>query len=108
MRAKIITVMVLALLCTLLVSGGKAVAGTRWWMCTIVGAEIDYNGAGKLRLIREGANNPRPFTIPSGQENRMLAIALTAMSSGMSVEALFDWVVPDSEIETIRLLYTSP
>ena len=108
MRAKIIIGLLLALLCTHLFTGSNAVAATRWWKCTIVGAETDYNGVAKLMLIREGANNPRPFTLPSGQENRMLAIALTAMGAGMSVEAQFDWLIPDCEISCIRILYTGP
>ena len=83
----------------------NATMGTR--VCTVVKAGVDSNGDVVIYLdvVSDGVNRVKHFIAPATDGNRMLAVAMTAMTSGgMTVEATMDWAIPGSELTDLMLL----
>ena len=78
-------------------------AAAIWLDCEIEAIETDDSGTVTLTLYRASKDRSKQFTVPIGEENRMLAVALTAMTNGMGVRALFDWQNEGSDIECMIL-----
>ena len=103
MKAKKIIVAILVLFCMVLTIPGLATAGYRLWECSVVAAGPDTTGdeltTGQivLTLQRTGFDSKKTFVVKDGEENRVLAIALTALSSGMKVNVLIDWTHSDGD-----------
>jgi hypothetical protein len=71
--------------------------------CDVVQAGIEETGAALFKFKPLGETKSKGFVAPVGREKEMLAIALTAMSSGMKVKALIDYEVAGSEIKSLKL-----
>jgi len=71
--------------------------------CDVVQAGIEETGDALFKFRPVGETKPKGFVAPVGREKEMLAIALTAMVSGLKVKALIDYQVPGSEIRSLRL-----
>ena len=72
--------------------------------CTVT--QAGYNGETgntEIWLYRDDAGLTKMFVAPAGEENKMLAVALTAMSSGMCVKVKMDWQVWGDELVFLRL-----
>jgi hypothetical protein len=80
---------------------GEALAG--WELCTVDGTGTTDTGDVKIQLICQDATSPRSFRVPAGEENRMMSIALTAVTTNMPVRANIDWATPGSEITGLRI-----
>jgi len=79
--------------------------------CTIDSVETDAFGAVLITFTINTAAGPRTRThyAPAGQEKTMLAVALTAMTSGLQVQAFIDFYNPGEQnpIGYLRLNKTS-
>jgi hypothetical protein len=69
----------------------------------VVQAGVEDDGSALFKFKPVGQTKAVGFLAPVGREKEMLAIALTAMVSGMKVKAMIDYQVPQSEIRTLRL-----
>jgi len=104
MKAKKIVVIVLAVFfCMGLVFSGNALAAAKWYDCSVVNIGVDDTGQCAIRVYHSGQDNERMFVPPTGQENRMLAVALTALSLGYNVFVNVDNWVNGTAINDIRV-----
>jgi len=96
------------LLCMVITLTKKAAADPKWETCTVEMAGCnDVTGEVEIKLKPDGKSKGKMFVAPAGEEDRMLAIALTAMASGsgMKVKAKIDYAAGwGSEIDAIRLV----
>ena len=69
----------------------------------MVSVGTDDQAVVTVTLMRIANGSIKSFTIPVGEENRMLAIAMTAMTNGMNVKVYCDFAAP-GDIEVMRLL----
>jgi hypothetical protein len=83
--------MLITVVCLLVLTAGNVQAGYAWYTCTVVRTGQDDTGVYQITLARTGVTNPRTFTLPSDQTNRLLAVALSAMSANLKVRAYVDW-----------------
>lgn len=70
---------------------GNAMAAHAWYNCTVIRAGQNAEGAYEIVLKRSGVAQPKAFTIPADQTDRLMAVALTALSANLSVRAYVDW-----------------
>jgi len=104
MKTKKMIVMVMALVfCVGVIFSGTASAAS-WLIYTVVESQVLDDGSVKIKLYSEPKDQAKVFLAPTGQENQMLSIALTAMSAGMQVKALVYWQSPGSDIVGIKLI----
>ena len=84
----------------------SADAVPRAYVCTVSGVEIDLDGYVRISLTYEAAVGPRTRThlAPTGHEKAMMAVALTAIASGLQVEAFVDFWVHDSTIAYLKVV----
>jgi hypothetical protein len=96
MKAKMMIVTLFVVFCMVLTIPGTASAGFKWRECTVVTAGPDTTGDDTtlgyviIRLKRADGKE-KNFVVKDGEENRVLAVALTAMAAGMKVIAGVDW-----------------
>jgi hypothetical protein len=96
MKAKMMIVTLFVVFCMVLTIPGTASAGFKWRECTVVTAGPDTTGDDTtpgyvIIRLRRANGTERNFVVKDGEENRVLAVALTAMASGMKVNANVDW-----------------
>ncbi len=104
MRRTLAMVTLLALVFTVTPLTTGAYAVTALQICTVEQAGINSDtGDVEIFLYRADVDATKKFVAPTAEANRMLAVALTAMSSGMQVKVMIDWQVWASEIDWIRL-----
>ena len=82
-------------------------AAWRWLRCNVENVGTDNTGTVTFTLSAVSTGAKMSFVAPAGEENRMLSIALTAMTSGMIVKVYIDWPNPLTEIEEMILLPSS-
>lgn len=105
MKKRILALFVIALVGSLfMVSSASAAYLERTHTVTAV----ETDDTGQVLITFSLTNGQGTFykthVVPAGQEKTMLAVALTAMSTGMNVEALTDFWYPMSDIYSIRLV----
>ena len=85
--------------------GNIALEATKFYTCNVKYVQTDDLGVAVIGLSRpvSSGTSSRDFTVPVGEENRMLAVALTALASGLQVQADVDWSSNGSEIVCFRL-----
>jgi hypothetical protein len=76
---------------------GNAMAAHAWYNCTVVRAGQNAEGAYEVVLKRSGVAQPKAFVIPADQTDRLMAVALTALSANLSVRAYVDWSWQDGK-----------
>ena len=94
-------IMVLMVLSLIVVFAGQSIAGEKWQTCKVSGVLCTEEGVVQIALERSDLGESKFFNVPSGQENMMVAIALSAMSMGSTVEAYIDWSQKVSEQITV-------
>jgi hypothetical protein len=102
-----VVLMGLVILAMFLVFTQPAGATWRWLRCTVDSVETDSDGVVTFTLSAVSTGATRSFVAPAGEENRMLSIALTAMTNGMIVKVYIDWPNSGTEIESMILLPAS-
>ena len=91
MKVRIFRAMlIMGILIPTFVIPGIASAADKWFKCSVFFAGCSDQGA-EIKLKRVSDNKAKLFFASAGEEDRMLAIALTAMNSGLSVRALVNW-----------------
>lgn len=81
---------------------------SEWRICKVIKAGATEAGQIPIHLRSDDAKNPKFdfwFTATGGAQREMLSVALTAMTSGIRVEAELE--DPATEYTTIRRLYLS-
>ena len=101
MKEKRIVLMGLAILAMFVFFTLPASAAPGWRECEVVSVETDDQGVVTVTLMRIANGSIKSFEVPVGEENRMLAIAMTAMTNQMDVRVYLDWAVPGSLIERL-------
>jgi len=84
---------------------GESFAAVSWYQCDVISAGIDDTTTGDVRLRLHRINNDtiKDFVFTAdGTENKILAMALTAISLGYPVNVKVDWV-GNGAIQTIQL-----
>jgi hypothetical protein len=76
--------------------------------CTVASAGIGETGNVEVFLIPVGETQAKMRVAQEGDENVVLAIALTAMSTGKLVNVKTEWAAAGAPIVWIRLLSTAP
>jgi hypothetical protein len=71
----------------------KGYARYRMETCDVVQAGIEETGEALFKFRPVGMAKAKGFVAPAGQEKEMLAIAISAMVSGLKVKALIDYEV---------------
>ncbi|RJR42518.1 MAG: hypothetical protein C4567_07200 [Deltaproteobacteria bacterium] len=82
MKKIVLVIMVLSVLATMGVSGVQAAA---WYTCTVNQTGVSPTNSMVMLTQTSNVFANRWFVLPAAQGNQMLAVALTAMSSGMHV-----------------------
>lgn len=100
---KMIGVATILLFCAGLLIPITANAAVEWVTGTVVTANY-VNGNVQIRINSTDKAAERTFTAASGDENRILAIGMTAMQGGNEVQLKVNWTVAESDILGIRLL----
>ena len=99
-------VKVLTVVAIMLSASFASFAAERWYICEVVKA--GYNGFGQTYISLthlDGGFEDKAFRAPDGSEKGMLAVALTAMTQGMLVEARVDPLVDGfPRLQQIRLI----
>ena len=104
MKKKRIVVMGLVILAMFAFLTQPAGAAPGWRNCEVVSVETDDQAVVTVTLLRIANGSIKSFTVPAGEENRMLAIAMTAMTNQMEVRVYVDWAAPGSLIGSMILL----
>jgi hypothetical protein len=104
MKKEKVVVMGLVILAMFLFSTQPAGATWRWLRCTVDSVETDCEGCVTITLSAVNTGATRSFVVPAGEENRMLSVALTAMTTGMIVKVYIDWPNSGTEIDSMILL----
>ena len=105
--------MVLVALSMVVVFAGQAVAAYQMTVCTVEQAGFNpATGDLEVKLLPDGQTKGRIFYVTSAAStdaamNRILAIALTAMSNGWQVKADIDWQSP-GEILNMKIMAPVP
>ena len=81
-----------------------AFAGYKVRTCEVEKALTDDVGNVLISFTIVGTTKTNSFYVPAGQEKTMLAVALTAITSDITVEALLDFYEPGTEIGYITLV----
>lgn len=93
---------------TLLLSGSEAQAGQQWYVCSIVkvgqSGGKDYLQLTHVPTLGSPAFTARFFRLPAEKAKEMLAVALSAVTSGFKVEVYLDAQVEYSEVYAIYLI----
>ena len=87
---------------------GTAQAAVASRVCTVENAGLNADGNVELLLIPVGQTWPRKALARVGEENMVLAIALTAMSTGKLLNVTMEWTISGSEIQAIGMSGTAP
>ena len=69
----------------------NAFADSKMFECTVAFAGIDDTGSVSLKLCPLNKVSCRKFYPVAEDGNKVLAVALTAMTSGLNVNAMIDW-----------------
>ena len=105
--------MVLVALSMVVVFAGQAGAAYKMTVCTVEQAGFNpTTGDLEVKLLPDGQTKGRIFYVTSAAStdaamNRILAIALTAMSNGWQVKADIDWQSP-GEILNMKIMAPAP
>ena len=83
-------------------------AAVTWQELTVQDAGINTDGNVELMLYSAARDVAKRFVAAAGEENMILAIGLTALSTGNSVFARTDWAAPGSAILAIRVMNPAP
>ena len=107
------TIMVLMILSMVVVLAAPASAAYKMTVCTVEQAGFNpTTGDLEVKLLPDGQTKGRIFYVTSAAStdaamNRILAIALTAMSNGWQVKADIDWQSP-GEILNMKIMAPVP
>jgi hypothetical protein len=108
MKAKKILIMALALLTLGVFFAGQATAAAVR-ICNVMEAGYnDETGNIEIWLQQYDGGNTKMFTAAVGQEKEMLAVALSALSTGLPVKAKLNWNTWGSALLFIRLMSSAP
>jgi hypothetical protein len=82
-----------------------AVAAPANYTCDVIMAGVEANGEVRIYLdpVGDGITEARYYTAPVAYEKTMLAIALTAVSTGIPVRVRIDWDNPRTELTFMRI-----
>ena len=106
-------IMVLIALSVVVVFAGQASAAYQMTVCTVEQAGFNpATGDLEVKLLPDGQSKGRIFYVTQAAStdaamNRILAIALTAMSNGWQVKADIDWQSP-GEILNMKIMAPAP
>ena len=75
----------------MMLSSGNVMAAYAWHNCSVVRAGQNGTGAYEIVLKRSSVAQPKAFLIPTDQTDRLMAVALTALSANLTVRAYVDW-----------------
>ena len=104
-----IALMVLVILAAGWLAAGESSAAPQWYTCTVL--QAGPGGAVTLVKLKDTASSPafasKWFLAPADRAKEILAVALTAMSNGMTVRVSLDLSVPD-EYPPISAFYLKP
>jgi hypothetical protein len=97
----------LAVVSAMLILAASAFAAPAWYTCK-VNQGGPFNGT-EVRFVLSDTNGPpafenKTFLALAGCENQMLATALTAISSGLTVKIRTDLSLPGSKVITAMYL----
>ena len=75
------------------------------YTCMVTMAGVEDNGEIRIYLdpVDDGRTEARYYTAPVAYEKTMLAIALTAVSTGIPVRVRIDWDNPRTELTFMRI-----
>jgi hypothetical protein len=102
MKNKLALFVVFALSGVILFPFSKGYAEYQMYTCDVVQAGIEETGDALFKFRPVGMTKAKPFVAPAGREKEMLAIAISAMVSGMKVKAMIDYEM-GGEIRILRL-----
>lgn len=99
-------IIVMGMVCLFAINQGLA---TQWITCSVVRAGIQETDTGErivlIRLTATDASFTNRYFVAAGTcTNEMLAVALTALSSGQNVRIEYDWATPYCPLYTIFLM----
>lgn len=80
-----------AAFCLLVLTAENALAAYAWYTCKVIRTGQNSAGVCQITLARAGVTETRTFTLPAAQADRLLAIALSAVSANLQVRARVDW-----------------
>jgi hypothetical protein len=103
MKTKKMIVVGLALFASLLLVVGPASAALKWGDYNVEQAGTNDQGEIEMKLRPVAGGVAKVFYAPTGEENRMLSVALTAISLGYPVKAYVDFNINKSEIVALRI-----
>lgn len=95
-------VMVLMVLSMIVAFATPASAVQKWHSVNVLSSTTSDTGAVEIYIEKSGKF--RTFTVPVGQENKMLAMALCAQSAGMQLSIFVDFALNGSEIGGMSLV----
>lgn len=101
MKKIVLVIMVLSVLATL---GAPSVQAAAWYTCTVNQTGLSTTNSLVMLTQTSAAFTNRWFILPAAQANQMLAVALTAMSSGMHVAVFTN----SAQYSTISTMYLVP
>ncbi|HOI94788.1 MAG TPA: hypothetical protein PK250_08785 [Syntrophobacter fumaroxidans] len=87
-----------AVFCLLVLTAGNALADYAWYNCTVVRVGQNRMGVFQITLARPGVTESRTFTLPADRTDRLLAIALSAVSANLRVRAYVDWRFEEGKV----------
>jgi len=75
------------------------------YTCNVMMAGVEDNGEIRIYLdiVDDGTTTMKYYTAPVAYEKTMLAIALTAISTGIPVRVRVDWDNPRTELTFMRI-----
>jgi hypothetical protein len=103
MKKKLIVVTTLIAFCMMTAFAVNAMAAAKWYDCSVVNIGVDSSGQCAIRVYNANQDSERMFVPATGQENRMLAVALTALSLTYNVLVNVDSWVNGTTINDIRV-----
>jgi len=98
--------MVLLVLSMVVVFAGQAIAASKWRTVNVLSTTTSDQGA--VEVVVEMNGKFRTFTVPLGQENKMLSMAMSAQASSLQLSIFVDFGVDGSEIGGMALLSPTP